>query len=386
MLFAILAASGVVVAQAQPPTDDLSDTPEPEPEPADKGTAKAAPAPTPSSSSSLSPEPEDGAEELGVPAGDMMAPASSLSGVNGTARSSEVRLEFEVEAPLPPPRPTLPPQAGAGGRGGGKKKSRSENSTEETGAGAQEEEDDGSDGSPRYAPAMAAALARFADLPADRVTVGLARGNGSSSSGNSSSNGNSMAGKCGARAKKPKQARKNGACSRFEATLRLNDGEEADNVRQAFAGGDVSGFVDALRQATTPPGLAMIGNSSSSSGGNSSTAVASVESVSTSASTLTSNTTVFVEPTPYNVLFTAIDGTPLAGVDAGGREVVTDGSAAARQPLGGGAIAGIVIGVLAGVLAVFALSLAAVAAVRRRREKRAFAAKRAAGGGGGGFA
>ena len=175
--------------------------------------------------------------------------------------------------------------------------------------------------------------------------------------------------------------------------MKLNDGEEADNVRQAFAGGDVSGFVDALRRATTPPGLptAVIGGNSSSF---STAGVASVESDASSSkvSTSTSSSTVLVEPTPYNVLFTSIDGTPLAGAataDLGGRQIVTDGSAAEKKPLGGGAIAGIVVGVVGGVLAVFALSLAAVAAVRRRREKRAFAAKRAAagvtGGGGGGF-
>ena len=360
LLFAILAASRVAQAQ-QSNNDDLSDTPETESEADSRGkgvaaaaAAGAVAAPTPSPSSST--EPDDGVEE-GVPAGEM-APASTLTGENGTSSSSEVRLEFEVEAPLPP---TPSPRAG--------KKTKAINSTHETEPETEIDDDDGSDGSLRYAPALGAALARFADLPRDRVAIGLA-------TGSSSSNGNST-GKCGARSqsKRVKRTRKRGTCSSFEATMRLNDGEEADNVRQAFASGDVSGFVEALRRATTPPGLSTASNNSSSP------SVASVESVSkVSTSTSAAASTVLVEPTPYNVLFTSIDGTPLAAATAG-REVVTDGSGPDKKPLGGGAIAGIVIGVLGGVLAVFALLLAGVAAVRRRREKRAFAAKRAAGSG-----
>ena len=372
LIFAILEASRVAQAQISASNnDDLSGTPEPEPE-ADRGRASAAAsgAAAAQSPSPSSTEPDESSEEEGVPAGDT-APASSLAGANGTSSSSsEVRLEFEVEAPLPP-TPPPPPKGG--------KNAKAKNSTDESETETEPETDDdgGSDGSPRYAPALGAALARFADLPRDRVAIGLARG--STNGSTNGSTGNST-GKCGARrhSKKAKKARKRGACSSFEATMKLNDGEEADNVRQAFASGDVSGFVDALRRATTPPGLPP------TTGGNTNSSVASVESVWSKASTATStaSSTVLVEPTPYNVIFTSIDGTPLAAATAG-REVVTDGSAAEKQPLGGGAIAGIAIGVLGGVLAAVALSLAAVAAARRRSEKRAFAAKRAGYGGGG---
>ena len=256
-----------------------------------------------------------------MPAGDT-APASALAEANGTSSSSsEVRLEFEVEAPLPPAPPSPP-------RGGGKK-AKANNSTDESASETEPEpetdDDGGSDGSPRYAPALGAALARFEDLPRDRVAIGLARGiNGSSS------NGNSPAGKCGARSqsKKAKKARKRGACSSFEATMELNDGEEADNVRQAFANGDVSGFVEYLRRATTLPGLPPPTTGSN----NNNSSIASVESVSSKASTSTSSA-VLVEPAPYNVVFTSISGTLLA-VATSGREVVTDGSAQEKQPLG----------------------------------------------------
>ena len=303
-----------------------------------------------------------------MPAGDATAPASALSGANGTSSFSEVRLEFEVEAPVLPPKKTPPPSSlpSPGNKGG--KKTRARNSTDESGSETENktDDDDGSDGSPRYAPALGAALACFADLPRDRVTIGLS---------NRRSNGN-ITGKCGARSqsKKSKKARKQGACSSFEATMRLNDGEEADNVRQACASGDVSGFVESLRRATTTPGLPAAAASNNNS------SVASVESISSKASASSASSPVLVEPTPYNVIFTAIDGTPLSAATAG-REVVTDGSEGEKQPLGGGAIAGIVVGALMGAVAAFALSLAAVAAVRRRREKRAFAAKRAGGGG-----
>jgi hypothetical protein len=356
LLFVFLAASsssngGGFVRTQSSNNDDLSDTPEPE---EDKGNKAATVSPLPSSSN----EPDD-AEE-GVPAGDMAA--SALSGLNGTASSSEVRLEFEVEAPL---RPTLPPQAG--------KKTKRKNATEGNNSESETDDgdDDGSDGSPRYAPALGAALARFTDLPRDRVTIGLAKG-----LNNSTNNNNNSTGKCGlrSRSKRAKRERKEGACSSFEGTLKLNDGEEADNIRQAFAGGDVTGFVDALRAATNPPGLILSSTNSS---------VASVASVSAEASASASasmGSPILVEPTPYSVVFTAIDGTPLSASTAG-REVVTDGSGSGKKPLGGGAIAGIVIGSVFGVLGALVLALVGVAAVRRAREKRAFAEKRSGGGG-----
>lgn len=124
-----------------------------------------------------------------MPAGDMAASALSSGGSNST----QVKLDLELDAPS--------------------------NSTST--------EIDAS----RYGPALAAALASFADLPLDRVEVGLR--NGSAAGGaehrnnknkgkrNNSGNSTAESGKCGARSKKPKRMRKNGACSSFVAVSRV---------------------------------------------------------------------------------------------------------------------------------------------------------------------
>lgn len=168
----------------------------------------------------------------------------------------------------------------------------------------------------------------------------------------------------------------------------MNDAEEADNMRQAFSSGDVSGFVDAIRRATTPPGLSLKKSNNSSKDRNAS--VASAEAVSSSSD----SSTVLVTPTPFSVLFTSVDGTSLATTttssasssDAGGREVVTDGYVEPKK-LSGGAVAGIVIGSVAGVVGIVAVALAVVAGVRRRNGKQALGVgvgggRRGVGGGG----
>lgn len=130
----------------------------------------------------------------------------AASALSSGSNSTQVRLELELDVPS----------------------SSSSNSTEVVESGD----------ATRYGPALAAGLASFADLPLDRVEVGLRNGSaaggvehgnkkdnkgnkGNSSGNNSGNNSSSVAesGKCGARSqsKKPKRMRKNGACSSFVA-------------------------------------------------------------------------------------------------------------------------------------------------------------------------